>query len=152
MGLIFLITEDDQATIGLFELEALENAYSDYLVSYNFLTEILLVDKEKIQSLNKEHRQIDEATDVLSFPTFEEPLKIFVEEAKSTLLGTIVICPEKALIYQETLAELVHHGILHLLGFDHETSPSQWLEVEGVLLTKLKNQDLIIKGIPHEHF
>ena len=82
--------------------------------------ELLVVKNDEIQELNKEHRNIDKATDVLSFPMdFDMP---------HMPLGSIVISTdfveEKAKEYghefNEEFSLLFIHGLLHLLGYDHE--------------------------------
>ncbi|WP_104721277.1 rRNA maturation RNase YbeY [Helicobacter mesocricetorum] len=81
--------------------------------------EVLLVDNATIQSFNKNHRNKDEATDVLSFP---------LESEFSPLIGSIIISLDYAQAVANTLehsledeiALLFIHGILHLIGFDHE--------------------------------
>lgn len=87
---------------------------------------ISLVDNETIQNINREWRGKDKPTDVLSFPLDEEsPLGY-----KYRLLGDVVIslpfAKEQAgkigLSYKEEVLRLLIHGILHLLGYDHETS------------------------------
>lgn len=83
---------------------------------------VKVVDSETMQSLNQSYRQQNKVTNVLSFP-----LDVEVDD-DSRLLGDIVICAEKvaaeAAEQQKTLtahwAHLVIHGVLHLLGFDHE--------------------------------
>ena len=93
---------------------------------------ILLTNNDKIQDLNKKYRGINEPTNVLSFPSFE-PEEIFNLKAAKGLSEPIVL-GDIALAY-ETIQEessnqnkpfdhhLIHltiHGVLHLLGFDHE--------------------------------
>ena len=76
-----------------------------------------LVDNEQIRELNKVYRGIDEPTDVLSFPMDEE------------IWGDIIISIDKVISQAEEyghslereLGFLVVHGILHLLGYDHQT-------------------------------
>ena len=88
---------------------------------------LLLTDDAEIQTLNKTYRSLDKATDVLSFPQDEDA----VNEAGYTLLGDVVISVETAarqadehhLSFNEELILLAIHGILHLLGYDHERSP-----------------------------
>jgi len=87
---------------------------------------VLLADDKKIRTLNKKYRGQDQATDVLSFPQNEE------EENKqnSHLMGDVVISTVTAkrqaaghgLSIEEEIVLLLIHGILHLLGFDHERS------------------------------
>ena len=88
---------------------------------------ILLVDDATIQNLNRQHRNIDSATDVLSFPQMED------DEFISHLLGDVVISVETAkrqasehqLSLEQELVLLLIHGLLHLLGYDHERSPEE---------------------------
>lgn len=87
--------------------------------------ELILTDNSSIQKLNKEHRNIDKPTDVLSFPLeFDLP---------HMPLGSIVIsvdyAQEKANEFNHTLEEeitlLFIHGLLHLLGYDHEVDQGE---------------------------
>ena len=94
---------------------------------------IMFCGRTKIQSLNKSYRQKDKVTDVLSFP-LQETLRPM--DPKSNLfgplihLGDVVICKEVAreqskrlgVTYIEELRHLFIHGLLHLVGFDHEIS------------------------------
>ncbi|NIQ00557.1 MAG: rRNA maturation RNase YbeY [Nitrospinaceae bacterium] len=88
---------------------------------------LLLTDDLEIQQLNRTYRNIDQATDVLAFPQDEDA----VNESGDTLLGDVVISTETAarqaadhdLGFNEELILLAIHGILHLLGYDHERSP-----------------------------
>jgi len=90
---------------------------------------LLLTDNAEIQTLNKTYRSLDKATDVLSFPQDEDA----VNESGDTLLGDVVISVETAarqaeehqLNFNEELILLAIHGILHLLGYDHERSPQE---------------------------
>jgi len=103
---------------------------------------MLFVDEEAMTDLNKRFLGRDSPTDVLAFPIDEEP----VEGGRSpdsggtgpgdtaepsdmpTLLGDVVICPavavrnapEHAGSYEDEVALLIVHGLLHLLGMDHE--------------------------------
>ena len=87
-----------------------------------------LVGAERIGALNREHRGLDAATDVLSFP---------VDGAGSTSgpreLGDVVICPEHA----DDLIEATVHGTLHLCGFDHETDDGEMLALQAAILESL---------------
>lgn len=96
---------------------------------------ILLVNDEQIREMNKEHRKIDKATDVLSFPMvdmFEGKIQSdrgdYDLDEELILLGDIVISLETAKrqadeyghSFERELAFLVTHGVFHLLGYDHE--------------------------------
>ncbi len=90
---------------------------------------VLIVDDPEMAKLNREYRGIDHTTDVLSFPMLEGEFGEIAPE----MLGDIVISAETArAMSQETgtpfeavLNLLLIHGILHLLGMDHETGLKQ---------------------------
>jgi probable rRNA maturation factor len=81
---------------------------------------VAFLDPKPARKLNKQFRRKDYATDVLSFGAEGDP----------SSLGELVICPqvivkqakEHGLSVREELAYMVLHGILHLLGYDHDTS------------------------------
>ena len=92
---------------------------------------VTFTDNEGIRALNREYREKDSATDVLSFPQYdfffgEVPASDFFCE-----LGDIVISLERARAqakeighgYKREVAFLAVHSVLHLLGYDHERSP-----------------------------
>lgn len=90
---------------------------------------VVLAGDRLVRRLNREWRGKDRATDVLSFPTGDPPpLPLGAEESAHLHLGEIVIsvprCREQAAQQGVDpgveLARLVIHGVLHLLGFDHE--------------------------------
>ena len=83
------------------------------------------VDAERIQLLNREHRQVDEPTDVLSFGVDQDG-----NPAGPRELGDIVICPE----HTEDLREAVIHGTLHLTGMDHESDDGEMLALQSELM------------------
>lgn len=87
--------------------------------SKNMALEIQLVSDVKMQKINQKYRNINETTDVLSFPqTFSiAPIK---------LLGTIIISSNEAKKRDEQIQDLVVHGLMHLLGYDHENDPAKW--------------------------
>jgi len=89
---------------------------------------VTLVDNPYIQSLNKQYRNKDVPTDVLSFPMGKDGKYEIDPETNSQILGDIVISMEKVVeqceLYGHTMrrevAALTAHGLLHLLGYDHE--------------------------------
>jgi probable rRNA maturation factor len=103
---------------------------------------IELVDARRIEQLNAEHRDRPTPTDVLSFPIDGvEPLEGVVadhDEGASQAsapglpreLGDVVICPEHTV----DLREAIVHGMLHLLGMDHETDDGEMLALQSELL------------------
>jgi len=88
---------------------------------------ILFTDDKFIKSLNKKYRGINKSTDVLTF-NLEEGDLIFPEVDKNKLLGDIVVSVETAQRQannlnhnlEKELAILLIHGLLHLIGYDHE--------------------------------
>ncbi len=89
-----------------------------------------ITDNLKIKKLNKKYRQTDKATDVLSFP-IDNPNK---KEKYIIMLGDIVISRQFAEEHHEKLTDLFKHGLLHLLGFDHEKDKKRWDEIEKKIL------------------
>lgn len=86
------------------------------------------VDSERIRELNVRYRDRHSATDVLSFPVDGQ------EAAAGPLeLGDIVICPERC----DDLVEALVHGMLHLLGFDHEADDGEMLELQQTIVDGL---------------
>ena len=91
---------------------------------------VTLVDNEVIREINNEHRGIDKATDVLSFPLGDEDSFDTDPETGAILLGDIVISLERAKeqaeeyghSYRREVAFLITHSLFHLLGYDHVDS------------------------------
>ena len=85
---------------------------------------------EDIRALNREYRDVDEATDVLSFPLLDDE-PVDVPELPLLSLGDIVICPEETarlhpeLTLHEAMCLMIAHSFLHLLGYDHDTEETQ---------------------------
>jgi probable rRNA maturation factor len=89
---------------------------------------VQLVGEDEIRTLNREHRNIDRPTDVLSFPVDEGGPSAGPRE-----LGDVVICPE----HTEDLIEAVVHGVLHLCGYDHARDNGQMLQLQRRVLEEL---------------
>jgi len=94
-------------------------------VTGNIELGIKICGQEKMREINREFRQIDAPTDVLSFPIWESiPAKI----EEPILLGDIIICPdilrqnarEYGVTEREEFIKMIAHGTLHLLGFHHK--------------------------------
>ena len=86
---------------------------------------IELVSAVRIAELNREHRGLDEPTDVLSFPVDEDRSV----GAAPRELGDVVICPEHTV----DVPEAVIHGVLHLVGMDHERDNGEMLVLQREL-------------------
>ncbi len=109
--------------------------------------ELIITDNEGIAALNKTHRDKAEPTDVLSFP--------MGDTIPHTPLGVIVISKDyvikNAQAYghskQEELTLLFIHGLLHLIGFDHETDEGQMRHKEEVIINAWKlPKSLIVRN------
>ncbi len=95
--------------------------------------ELIITNNEEIQLINAEQRDVDKPTDVLSFPYEEMPM---------TPLGSIVISEdfvkEKAQEFGHSLSDelalLFIHGLLHLLGYDHEVDKGEMREKESEII------------------
>ncbi len=103
---------------------------------------IILLDPEPMQALNREYRSLDEVTDVLAFPIDERDE---LPAGMPRLLGDVVICLDRC---AEQAAEQGHspgaelvvlsvHGVLHLLGYDHETDDGAMLVLQDTLTAGL---------------
>jgi len=89
---------------------------------------IEFVGAERMVALNSEHRGRPTVTDVLSFPVDGvAPLTAGERE-----IGDVVICPEHTV----DLREAVVHGVLHLVGMDHETDEGEMLSLQRELLER----------------
>jgi len=90
---------------------------------------LVFLDKKPAQKINREFRGKDYATDVLSFDSMDP-----------ASFGELVLCPEvlkrqaqeHGLTYQQELGYMLLHGVLHLLGYDHETNEKDAREMFGL--------------------
>lgn len=96
----------------------------------NAVFSIIFVDEKEIQNINREYRNIDKITDVISF-AFEDNDKMVYNNVR--VLGDIYICIprmiEQSIEYghsiKRELSFLTIHGLLHLLGYDHQTKEEE---------------------------
>lgn len=101
--------------------------------NHRFEVNVTICDDETIHQINKEHRNIDKPTDVLSFPFYD-----FDTPNITTLLGDIIISRDTAYRQAKEYGHspkrefcfLAAHSALHLLGYDHETEPER-IEMEA---------------------
>lgn len=126
---------------------------------------VLLTDNEEIHQINREHRQIDRPTDVLSFPMADYPVPgdfsdieerdpdAFHPETGELMLGDIIISMDRVYEQAESynhsntreLAFLVAHSMLHLFGYDHID------EEERKQMEDLQEQILNEKGYTRDY-
>ena len=99
---------------------------------------VSFVDNERIREINREFRQIDKPTDVLSFPlTDYGELDYTIADEPEQSLGDIVLSLERANeqaaefghSFEREVAFLTVHSMLHLLGYDHELGPDEEKEM-----------------------
>lgn len=90
-----------------------------------------LVDEQRIHELNREFRDRDQPTDVLSFPIDEDGSGPGPRE-----LGDVVVCEAQC----ENVTEAVVHGVLHLCGYDHETDDGEMLENQGRIMSRIESR------------
>lgn len=106
--------------------------------------ELLVVKNDEIKELNKEHRKIDKATDVLSFPMDFD----FVNMPLGSIVISTDFVEEKSKEYGHSFNEefslLFIHGILHLLGFDHEVDNGEHRAKEEELIKEFKLPNSLI--------
>ena len=128
----YLIPSD--AVIKMWAVEALETA-DDVQVS------LIIVDEKESQRLNKEFRNKDKPTNVLSFP-MDMPAEL-AESVDSLMLGDLVICAavvedeaqQQNKIPEAHWAHMLVHGMLHLQGYDHiEDSEAEAMEAKEIQL------------------
>ena len=105
--------------------------------------ELVFVNDDEMREINHEQRGIDKATDVLSFP---------YEQVSDGLMGSVVISTDTA---SRVAGELGHsieceiallflHGILHILGYDHEIDDGQMREKEKEVIEHFNLPDSLI--------
>lgn len=112
--------------------------------------------EQRIRELNKQYRNVDRATDVLSFPmlniAYPQKLKDYTDETSpdgELYLGDVVICPKiarrQAREYghskKREIGFLALHGLLHVLGYDHMTEDEEKIMM-GTANEILKNLNL----------
>jgi probable rRNA maturation factor len=94
------------------------------------------VSDNRIRQLNRQFRGINKATDVLSFPTGDGDELNLGDVAISVDTATTQ-SKENGLSFEEEIAQLILHGLLHLCGYDHETDDGEMNRLELRLRRKL---------------
>ena len=138
-------------------VRALEEAMQGFVeTDVPLAIEFVFVDGEEIRRLNRELRDTDKVTDVLSFPALDDikgqaicgddyPYEI--DEEGNLLIGSVAVCCDRAKeqaeeyghSYERELHYLLVHGIMHCLGYDHMTDEdkAEMREKEEQVLGKL---------------
>lgn len=122
------------------------------LARYTAEVSVRLTSDDEVQTLNREYRQKDKPTNVLSFPMVQIDLldSLANSDDGEVLLGDIVLAhgitmaeaQEKGVTLEEHATHLIVHGLLHLLGYDHETG-----EAEADHMEELERAALSTLGI-----
>jgi len=98
-----------------------------FLAKKNISISLALVSPEEIRKLNQQYRQYDSVTDILSFAEYGSLEQIKAEKSEDMFLGELILCYNDVKQYAEKenikleqeLANVISHGVLHLLGFEH---------------------------------
>ena len=126
----FIDIEENEEYINLINL-VLNKCFEKEIENPKIYISIILTTPETIKKYNKEYRNIDKETDVLSFPMFEkeELSKIIsskeyqIEEVLGDIIISIERVKEQAIEYgpsfERELAYMIVHGFYHLMGYDH---------------------------------
>lgn len=123
------------------EFDPLLEQIADFLGAGD--VELVFVNDDEMREINREQRGIDKATDVLSFP---------YEQVPGGLMGSVVISTDTA---NRVASELGHsieceiallflHGILHILGYDHEIDDGQMRGKEKEVIEHFSLPDSLI--------
>jgi len=135
-----MIDFDNQTEFDL-DLKELKKI-ANYITDKDF--ELILVDNDTIKEINKEYRNIDKATDVLSFP-----LDL---SCPGMPVGSVIISIDKVKegassfghSELDELKLLLIHGLLHLIGYDHEVDNGEMREKEKEIIKKFSLPDSLI--------
>ncbi|MDY3672539.1 MAG: rRNA maturation RNase YbeY [Campylobacter sp.] len=123
------------------EFDPLLEQIADFLGAGD--VELVFVNDDEMRKINREHRGINKATDVLSFP---------YEQVSGGLMGSVVISTDTA---SRVASELGHsieceiallflHGVLHILGYDHEIDNGQMRQKEKEVIEHFSLPDSLI--------
>ncbi len=147
----FLEIDENEEYIELIE-KVIGQAFSiEGINKLNLYINVILTNPENIRKANKEYRNIDKETDVLSFPMFEKnEIEIMLKNGNKIqeVLGDIVIsisrveeqAKEYGHSFEREFAYMLIHGFYHLMGYDHmtEDEKNEMREKEEGVLEKLQ--------------
>ncbi len=135
------LENNTSCTVNLSRLEEIASALTSKDV------ELIVVSNEEIKELNSAHRNIDKATDVLSFPLDGE----FEDMPLGSIVISVDFVEEKSKEHKHSFEEefslLFIHGLLHLLGYDHEVDDGEHRQKEEEIINKFElPQSLIVRN------
>ena len=129
------------------EKKCIPDSVEDVEISLSVIT------ASEIKKVNAEYRDVDNPTDVLSFPLWENEEGVFVPPVDWDVLplGDLLICLEEvqknAIVnkktFEEELVLIISHGLLHLIGRDHDTDEkkeSMWAEQDKIVEEYIKDK------------
>jgi len=123
----FRVDSEAWTTFATRALQAIGKAESSATIAF--------VSDKRIRELNRQFRKVDKATDVLSFPADEpDNLGDVVVSVQTAALQA----KENGLSFDNEIAQLILHGLLHLSGYDHETDNGEMNKLELKLRRSLK--------------
>lgn len=138
-----IINETKEEIQELEEVKKLINFALKYQKIKNSIFNVIIVDEKKIHQLNREYRNIDKPTDVISFALEDDETFI---KTDMRVLGDIYICLEKANSqaieyghsFLREISFLTIHGLLHLLGYDHmnEEDEKKMFKLQEMILNE----------------
>lgn len=123
------------------------------LAHSNLVVSLVFAGDDEVHALNRQWRAKDKPTNVLSFPMMsrDEVLRAADNEAAPGMLGDLILArgvcireaEEKGIPMQDHAVHLIVHGLLHLAGYDHETS-----DVDATYMEGLETKALALLGLP----
>ncbi len=131
----------------------LKAAFSSLKIETNYEVDVNLIGDEQIHQINKEYRNVDRVTDVISFAFNDDKSELgqIVDKNIPHMLGEIFICIPQALrqanqignSVERELSFLFVHGLLHLLGYDHmkEEDAKVMFALQEEILNKAKEEE-----------
>ena len=129
MELDFTSLDEKYENLESLFLSLLKTTFTTLKIKANALVSLALIDDEKIQEINKQYRNIDKSTDVISFAFLDNNKNRdkILKSKKDVVLGDIYISIDHALSQSKAYGHsekrefsfLFVHGLLHLLGYDH---------------------------------
>jgi probable rRNA maturation factor len=134
----------------IFMSQVIDRIFELLEIDFSFEISVLLTDSKRMHALNKQFRQKDKPTNVLSFP-FEDDEDIDEDEEGSLYLGDVAFgydiieqeSKDKGISFLNHFTHLIVHSTLHLLGYDHETEDDAYemedLEIEILSTFNIKN-------------
>lgn len=143
----------DDRTIELFSKKMLcflieNNKVLDFTNNYNYNFDVNICDNNFIHEINKTYRNIDKPTDVITFALYFDSDEKFIMD-NTINLGQILISADKVISQSQEnkvslefeFLNLLAHGILHLLGFDHQSDEllNEMLALQGQMIEDIHN-------------